>query len=153
MTRRLTLALAAISFAAASPAAAQFTTVVAPPKRVEAAAPTRAEQQAAAARDTAHRATLQAMSAWVDSVAGAPAPGTVTVDSANGAIATDTAATPAQADKPATTRFEDGARAPNTASPLPFILVAGLGAMLIGAAMLFTPRRAALVDARRRRAS
>lgn len=153
MKLRLTLALAALSLAGASPAAAQFTTVVAPPKKVVEAQAAREAQvaAAAAARDTGHRATLQAMSAWVDSVAGAPAPGTVTVDSANGAIATDSATV--TADRPATTKFKDGAPAPDTASPLPLVLVAGMGAMLIGAALLFTSRRAALVEARRRRDS
>ena len=154
MKIRLTLALAAISLAAAVPAAAQFTTVVAPPKKVveaQQAAEARAEASAAA-RDTGRRATLQAMSAWVDSVAGAPAPATVTVDSANGSVATDSATRAPAAERQGTTSFSDGARAPNTASPLPLLLVAGIGTMLIGLGVLFTSRRAVLAGARRRRA-
>jgi LPXTG-motif cell wall-anchored protein len=121
----------------ASPAAAQFTTVVAPPKREVAAATVVANPTP---RDTGRRATLQEMSAWVDSVAGtAPtvASAPFVVDSARGDVV-------APAEPPAATeRFTDGARAPNTASPLPSLLIAGLAAMVTGAALLATRRRAA----------
>lgn len=133
-------ALGAMALMAASSAAAQFTTVVAPPKR-EAAANADVRVADAAARDTGRRATLTEMSAWVDSVAGtAPtvaATTPVVVDSANGEVA----ASP----KPGsgTERFADGARAPDTASPLPALLLAGVLAMMTGAAMLATRRRAA----------
>lgn len=133
-------------------AGAQFTTVVAPPpaqKQAIAAAEARAEVP----RDTGHRATLQAMSAWVDSVAGTPAPAVVT-DSAAGevALSSDSAAVPSpRNDGAGTTKFADGARAPNTASPLPLILVAGLGALLVGAWLLVTGRQPATAPARPRR--
>jgi len=132
-----TFALGAMILMAASPAAAQFTTVVTPPKRVVATATVVADPTP---RDTGRRATLQEMSAWVDSVAGkAPPAGTLppVVDSAAGEVV-------APAEPAATTeRFSDGARAPNTASPLPALLIAGLAAMATGAALLASRQRAA----------
>ena len=152
MNRRLLIALSALSLLAAPSARAQFTTVVAPVKKPVDQAAIRQQQRVAQARaDTSHRASMQEMSAWVDSVAGAPAPGTVTVDSAAGAIVTDTAATQV-ASRPATTRFQDGTRAPNTASPLPFLLITGIGMTLLGLGVIFTSRRAVPASARRRRA-
>jgi LPXTG-motif cell wall-anchored protein len=121
----------------ASPAAAQFTTVVAAPKRPAAAATLVTDPTP---RDTGRRATLQQMSAWVDSVAGnAPAvtAATQVVDSASGDVVVPSE--PAAA----TERFTDGARAPDTASPLPSLLLAGLIALVTGAALLATRRRAA----------
>src|SRR6266480_1869534 len=64
---RHTLALGAMILMFASPAAAQFTTVVTPPKRAVVTATLVADPTP---RDTGRRATLQEMSAWVDSVAG-----------------------------------------------------------------------------------
>ena len=154
MNRRLLLALSALSIvAAASPAAAQFTTVVTPVKKPVDQAAVQEQQRVAQARaDTAHRATMQEMSAWVDSVAGAPKPGTVVADSAAGDVATDSATVTATTKEPATTRFQDGARAPNTASPLPVLLIAGIGMTLLGLGVIFTSRRAVPAPARRRRA-
>ena len=137
----LMLALAVAPLASAE---AQFTTVVAPPPAQKQAIAA-AEAKAAVPRDTGHRATLQAMSAWVDSVAGTPAPAVVT-DSASGdvIVSSDSAAVPTPRNEGAgTTRFADGAQAPNTASPLPLILVAGLGALLVGGWLLVTGRQPA----------
>ena len=137
-TLRHTFALGAMILMVASSAAAQFTTVVAPPKRVVATATVVADPTP---RDTGRRATLQEMSAWVDSVAGkapsSPAALPPVIDSAAGEVVAP--AEPAAA----TERFSDGARAPNTASPLPALLLAGLAAMVTGAALLATRRRAA----------
>ena len=133
-------ALGAMILATAAPVAAQFTTVVAPPKKPVDAAVADARAAQAAASDTGRRATLQEMSAWVDSVAGtAPsvAAAPQVVDSAGG----DVVATAEPA--PSTERFSDGARAPNTASPLPALLLAGVLAMLTGVAMLASRRREA----------
>jgi hypothetical protein len=134
-------------------AGAQFTTVVAPPPAQKEALAV-ADAKAAVPRDTAHRATLQAMSAWVDSVAGTPAP-TVVADSSAGevVVSSDSTAVPTpRSEEAGTTQFADGARAPNTASPLPLILVAGLGALLVGAWLLVTGRQPATapVEPRRR---
>ena len=134
-------------------AGAQFTTVVAPPPAQKQAIAMAEAKKAEVPRDTGHRATMQAMSAWVDSVAGTPAPAVVT-DSAAGEVAmsTDSAAVPTPRNEGAgTTRFADGARAPNTASPLPLILVAGLGALLVGAWLLVTGRQPATAPVRPRR--
>lgn len=149
-TAGLLLAFAAAPMASAG---AQFTTVVAPPPAQKQAIAV-AEAKAAAPRDTAHRATLQAMSAWVDSVAGTPAPAVVT-DSAAGdvVVSSDSAAVPSPRNEGAgTTRFADGARAPDTASPLPMLLVAGLGALLVGGWLIVTGRQPATapVEPRRR---
>ena len=134
-------------------ASAQFTTVVAPPPAQKQAIAI-ADAKAAVPRDTAHRATMQSMSAWVDSVAGTPAPVVVT-DSAPGdvALSSDSAVVSApRNEESGTTRFADGARAPNTASPLPFILVAGLGALLLGGWLVVGGRQPAPapVEPRRR---
>jgi hypothetical protein len=135
-------------------AGAQFTTVVAPPPAQKQAIAMADAKKAEVPRDTGHRATLQAMSAWVDSVAGTPAPSVVT-DSAAGdvAVSSDSVAVPpSRHERAGTTRFADGARAPNTASPLPMLLVAGLGALLVGAWLLVTGRQPAPapVEPRRR---
>ena len=135
---RHTFALGAMILMIASPAAAQFTTVVAPPKREVATASVAANPTPA---DTGRRATLQEMSAWVDSVAGtAPAVASAAqvVDSASGDVVV-----PRSEPAPATERFADGARAPDTASVLPSLLLAGLAAMVTGAALLATRRRGA----------
>jgi LPXTG-motif cell wall-anchored protein len=131
---RHTFALGAMILMIASPAAAQFTTVVAPPKRPAVTATVVTDPTP---RDTGRRATLQVMSAWVDSVAGKAASGAQVVDSVNGDVVVPSE--PAAA----TERFTDGARAPNTASALPTLLLAGLAAMVTGAALLATRRRAA----------
>lgn len=150
-TAALMLLLGAAPLATAG---AQFTTVVAPPPAQKQALAVAEAKRTAAPSDTGHRATLQAMSAWVDSVAGTPAPAVVT-DSATGdvTLSSDSAAVPTpRSDGAGTTRFAEGARAPNTASPLPLVLVAGLGALLVGAWLLVSGRRPATapVEPRRR---
>lgn len=133
MTR---LAIVALGLAlTASVADAQFTTVVAPPPAAEPTGPAPAE---VAARDTAHRTALRDMAAWVDSVAGvAPAvePGVVT-DSAAGSLAEEEQ-TPGQP----VTRFEEGARAPDTATSLPALLLGGVIVTALGTILLFSTRR------------
>ena len=153
MNRRLIVALSALSLLAAPSARAQFTTVVAPQKKPVDQAAIQEQQRVAQARaDTAHRATMQEMSAWVDSVAGVPKPGTVVADSATGDVATDSATVTAATKEQGTTRFRDGARAPNTASPLPILLITGIGMTLLGLGVILTSRRAVPAPARRRRA-
>ena len=142
MRARDILALGAILTLTAVPAAAQFTTVVAPPKRET---PAEVTQAAQAAADTSRRTALRDMSAWVDSVAGAPAPMVTApvVDSAAGVV--EAAPEPRAA---ATERFSEGARAPDTATALPFVLLLGLTSLGAGIALLVTRRRPA--PARRR---
>jgi hypothetical protein len=141
MTRNI-FALGALLFVPAFTAGAQFTTVVAPPPAQKQAV-AEAAAKAEVPRDTGRRATLQAMSAWVDSVAGVPAQTATVTDSVGGDVVAATDSTPAAAEAAGagTTKFSDGARAPNTASPLPFLLVAGLGALLVGGWLLVTGRQ------------
>ena len=156
MQIRKVFALAALMAVPAFTAGAQFTTVVAPPPAQKQALAVAAAAAKPAPSDTGRRATLREMSAWVDSVAGTPAP-TVATDSATGAVAlsSDSAtagASPSKQESAGTTKFADGAKAPNTASPLPFALVAGLGALVVGAWLLVTGRKPepAVVEPRRR---
>ena len=146
MKTRNVFALGALLLVPAFTAGAQFTTVVAPPPAQKQAV-AEAAAKAEVPRDTGRRATLQAMSAWVDSVAGVPAPLAAVSDSVGGDAVVGADSTPAPVQAPGTTRFADGVRAPNTASPLPFLLVAGLGALLFGGWLLLTGRRAAPVPA------
>jgi hypothetical protein len=129
------LSIVALAVALSAGAAqAQFTTVVAPPPREEAEAPTEV-----AARDTGHRTALRDMAAWVDSVAGVPAvavePGVVT-DSATGTVTE-----PGQSQAEPVTRFENGSRAPDTATSLPALLIGGVVVTAIGTILLFSTRR------------
>ena len=141
------LALGALLLTPLFSAGAQFTTVVAPPPAQKQAVAAQAARAAEVPRDTGRRATLQAMSAWVDSVAGVAAPTGTVSDSIGGDVVTDSdsAAVPAatSTESAGTTRFADGAKAPNTASPLPIMLLAGLGAMLLGIWLLVTGRHVA----------
>jgi hypothetical protein len=154
MQMRNVLALAAMMAVPAFTAGAQFTTVVAPPPAQKQAAAVAAAAKATPS-DTGRRATLREMSAWVDSVAGAPAP-TMVTDSAAGdvALSNDTSSAPvaASSENQGTTKFAEGARAPNTASPLPLILFVGLGALLVGAWLLVTGRKPepVVIEPRRR---
>jgi hypothetical protein len=162
MKTRNVLALGALLLTPVFAAGAQFTTVVAPAPAQKEAVAAQVAKAAEVPRDTGRRATLQAMSAWVDSVAGVAAPVGTVSDSVGGDVAadSDSTATPAPAGNTGntgnsansgTTRFADGARAPNTASPLPFVLLTGLGAMLVGAWLLVTGRPAAPARAGRSR--
>ncbi len=150
MQTRYAIALTALLIVPALPASAQFTAVVAPPPAQKQAVAMEAAKKAEVPRDTGRRATLQAMSAWVDSVAGSAAPAAIMIDSAGGDVvaAKDSVAPPAE--KGGTNRFAEGARAPNTASALPLALISGLGALLVGAWLLGAGRLLTPAIARRR---
>jgi LPXTG-motif cell wall-anchored protein len=128
-------------------ASAQFTTFVAPPRKVVAdSTPTTVAAKARA--DSVARMSLTDMKTWVDSAAGT---------STQVASATDTtmaAAAPAPqvpgGNAHSTTTFSNGAIAPNTASPLPAYLAAGLAMFSVGL-FLVRRRRRAPVNARRER--
>ena len=124
----------------ASPAAAQFTAVVAPPKAKSAAASDAAAQATPGARtDSAGRTALGDMRAWVDSAAGVVAPDSTvrrdstrdssTVWSSSAGEVTVPTQTPAAS-------AVDGTRAPDTATPLPTIVIAGLAMIAAGAWLL-----------------
>ena len=148
MFRRLSTsaATALLSAALLAPVAAraQFTTVVAPPPRPAATAESTVAGANAAARDTAALTRLTDMKKWVDSATVALASGGPTT------VATPADSTVAAA--PATPRegavrdsaagtlaMHEGARAPDTATPLP--TVALVGAMLLGGGLLLLRRR------------
>lgn len=150
MQTRYAIALTALLIVPALSASAQFTAVVAPPPAQKQAVAMAAAKKAEVPRDTGRRATLQAMSAWVDSVAGSSAPAAIVIDSVGGdVVAAKDSVTP-PVEKQGTTRFADGARAPNTASALPLVMIAGLGALLIGAWLVGAGRRPTPAVARRR---
>jgi hypothetical protein len=128
-----------LAFSALLPATAagQFTTFVTPPrppadsvKRVATPA------QQAAAVDSIARVTVTNMKAWVDSAAGDVVINRV--DSTGRPVAatgpvTSGAATPAAE---STAAFRDGARAPDTATWLPLLVLVGTGAIGVGVLLL-----------------
>lgn len=125
VSNRWILTLAFIALAPAS-AAAQFTTFIAPPNPVKDSiqAVVAAEQKAAA--DSVTRAQIANMKTWVDSAAGVVVPATDT------AFAVQTVT--------ATTETSGGLVAPDTASPVPFLLASGLMGLLIGLYLVRRPR-------------
>jgi hypothetical protein len=125
VSNRWILTLAFIALAPAS-AAAQFTTFIAPPNPVKDSiqAVVAAEQKAAA--DSVTRAQIANMKTWVDSAAGVMVPATDT------AFAVQTVT--------ATTETSGGLMAPDTASPVPFLLASGLMGLLIGLYLVRRPR-------------
>lgn len=130
MRSRVLLAL--VLFAAVpSAASAQFTTYIAPPKKGD-TVQTPTVAQAKAAADSATRASLGNMKAWVDSAAGETAPaGTTTVAMADSDVMTTTPSTARE-----TTTFRNGAAAPQTASDLPMLALIGFAALSLGTVML-----------------
>ena len=135
-------ALAAILAFGVARADAQITTVIEAPKRADAKQQV-AAQRAQVAQDSIARVTLTGMKQWVDSAAEALAirPDTGTVPRSDTAVATTqptsprpdsgTAAKPKPAAAPA--EFRDGARAPNTATVVPTVALAGAVMILLGA--------------------
>lgn len=147
-------ALAAMLVVGAGSANAQITTVVsAPPKRNEAAQQQAAAQREQTAQDSIARVTMTGMKEWVDSAAAALAirPDTVptAADTAVGRPGAPTSPAP-RASQQAPTRadssaeFRNGARAPNTATPIPAIALAGAALIAIGVAMKRRERMAAV---------
>ena len=149
--RKATTAILLTAATLLTPAAlsAQFTTFVAPPRKaaVDSAPATVAATKARA--DSVARMSLTDMKTWVDSAAGtgtqvASATDT-TMTAANAALP---AAPPPNANASTTTTFSNGAIAPNTASPLPAYLAAGLATFSVG---LFVMRRRRRAEAPARR--
>jgi LPXTG-motif cell wall-anchored protein len=129
----------AFAVAAAAPAQAQFTAVVVPPKKpkAEAVAEGKAANAEQTKADTALKARMTDMKAWVDSAAVAVK--VATPAASDSALRADSAApTPV---RPTETRsaagdvetFRQGAPAPNTATPLPLLALLGAGSMAAGA--------------------
>ena len=148
--RKATTAILFTAAALLAPAAlsAQFTTFVAPPRK--AAADSAPKTVAAKARaDSVARMSVTDMKTWVDSAAGTStqvaSASDTTMAAANAAA---TAPQAANANARTTTTFSNGAIAPNTASPLPAYLAAGLASLSAGL-FLLRRRRRAEVKARR----
>ena len=139
-------ALAAMMIVGAGTANAQITTFVAsPPRKTEPAQRAAAQQREKTAQDSVARVAMTGMKEWVDSASAALAirPDTVPT-AADTAVGTPRAATaPApKSDSSASARtserpseFTNGARAPDTATPIPAIGLAGILLIVIGAAM------------------
>ena len=150
-------ALAAMMIVGAATANAQITTVVASPRKTEPAQQAAAQQRERVAQDSVARVAMTGMKEWVDSASAALAirPDTVPTP-ADTALATPRAATTPspKSDTSATARaerqseFKDGARAPDTATAIPAIGLAGIVLVLAGVAMK-RRERTARVHARR----
>jgi hypothetical protein len=144
----LLVRLVAALVSATSPAAAQFTSAVVPPKekpRVDSTAvrgdSVRREQVKLADR-------MKDMTAWVDSAAVALAaqPSSQAADtsapartaagaSRDGERVTAAATGEVAPSRDGTTRFENGAPAPATATELPLLFLLGIGVTLVGVAL------------------
>ena len=126
---------------------AQITTVVAPPPQRNQTSAQAVAQREQATQDSVARVTLTDMREWVDSAAAALA---IRPDTASTPTDTTTAPAPGNrsAEPPVRSQpdsqptFRDGARAPNTATPIPTLAVAGAVLIALGVAMR---RRPALV--------
>lgn len=147
-------ALAAMMIVGAATANAQITTVVAsPPRKTEAAQQAAAQQRERVAQDSVARVAMTGMKEWVDSASAAlavrpdtvPTPADTALAATAPAPKSDTSAT-ARAERQS--EFKNGARAPDTATPIPEIGLAGIVLILAGVAMK-RRERAARVHARR----
>ncbi|MGI9076597.1 MAG: hypothetical protein ACR2G6_04580 [Gemmatimonadaceae bacterium] len=140
--KKLLVAFTALALSTAAPAvSAQFTATVIPPKKPRAEETATETTPAVAAKDTTLSEKLTDMKAWVDSAAVALAanPSPAVSDSApssDAATSADTASvTREHTGKPhveSPAKFKDGAPAPDTATPIPLLLLAGAGLMAAG---------------------
>ena len=126
MSKRWILSLIFIALAPAA-AAAQFTTFITPPNPAKDSIKAAVVAEQKAITDSVNRAQIANMKTWVDSAAGVVVP---PVDTTFRATLTDT--------MPVMT--STGMVAPNTASPVPFLLLTGILGMLIGIAMVRRPQ-------------
>jgi hypothetical protein len=117
----------ALAIIAASPvaASAQFTTFIAPPNPVKDSIKAAVVAEQRAVSDSITHAQITDMKTWVDSAAGIVP--TAPVDTTMPGVRV-------------TTATSNGAIAPETASPLPFLLALGGASMLLGWLLLRRPR-------------
>ena len=139
-------ALAVMMIVSAGTAKAQITTVVAsPPRKNAAAEQAAAQQREKITQDSVARVAMTDMKEWVDSASAALAirPDTVasSSDTAVGNPRVATAPAP-KSDSSANARtagrqpeFRNGARAPDTATPIPAIGLTGITLILTGVAL------------------
>jgi hypothetical protein len=129
-------ATTAILFAASAllaPASthAQITTFVAPPRKATVDSVKAIVAANTARSDSVARMSLSNMKEWVDSAAGVGTPTPAATDTMAASQEVAAATTPAPT-RGATTSFSNGAIAPNTASPLPLLLVLGIASLAGG---------------------
>jgi hypothetical protein len=115
--------------AAPAAAAAQFTTFIAPPNPIKDSVKAVVVAEQKAMSDSITHAQITDMKIWVDSAAGIAA-----------IPAIDTALAVRNTTTQTTTAVANGVVAPATASLLPFLLVIGGSAMLVGLALLRRPQ-------------
>jgi hypothetical protein len=137
--------IAVLAFSTLLPATAfaQFATVVTPPRpRVDTAATAATPAQQRVAADSVARVAITNMKAWVDSAAGDVVVNRV--DSTGRPVAatgpvTSGVVTPVMRDAASaesTSVFREGARAPDTATWLPLLVLVGTGAVALGVLLL-----------------
>ena len=129
MSNRLIATLFILALAPAT-AAAQFTTFISPPNPVKDSIKAAVVAEQKAAVDSVTRAQIANMKTWVDSAAGIVVPATDTAFIVK-TITGDTVTAVVRS---------SGMVAPNTASPVPFLLATGILGMLLGIAMLRRPQ-------------
>jgi hypothetical protein len=125
VSKRWILSLIFIASAPAA-AAAQFTTFITPPNPAKDSIKAAVVAEQKAITDSVNRAQVANMKTWVDSAAGVVVP---PVDTAFRATGADTMV-----------MTSNGMVAPNTASPVPFLLLTGILGMLLGIAMTRRPQ-------------
>ena len=119
-----------VALLAAPGASAQFTGLVTPPPRP--APPVELVARAGDVADTTAATRMTDMKAWVDSAAVAVAAQSPQ-DTTTPPVVVETAVAPAPQEE--VSAFRDGAPAPNTATPLPALLLLGAGLFAGGAAL------------------
>jgi len=107
-------------------AAAQFTTFIPPQMRVADSVKAVVAAAEKAQTDSAVTMQLTNMKTWVDSAAGISTPPVTAVDSATVGLTTP----------PESTTFTNGARAPETASDLPLLVLVGAVFLGLGTLLL-----------------
>ena len=128
VSKRWILSLILIASAPAM-AAAQFTTFITPPNPAKDSIKAAVVAEQKAITDSVNRAQIANMKTWVDSAAGVVVPPTDTAFRVQ-TITGDTVSV----------MTSNGMVAPNTASPVPFLLLTGILGMLLGVAMVRRPR-------------
>jgi hypothetical protein len=125
--------------AAPATAAAQFTTFITPPNPAKDSIKAAVVAEQKAVSDSVTRAQIANMKTWVDSAAGIVVPPADTAFAVR-TITGDTVMVPTAS---------GGFLAPNTASPVPFLLATGILGMLLGLVMVRRPRpKARRIDER-----
>jgi len=141
--RSATTAMTFAALALLTPVAlsAQFTSFVAPPRKAAVDSP-KTVAAAKARADSVARMSLTDMKAWVDSAAGVSSKQIASANDTTMATAVATVPEQPTSTSRTTTTFSNGAIAPNTASPLPWYLLAGLTSLIVGMLLFrLRPRR------------